>query len=81
MKFIELPEMPEPFFVATDLHYSAGGVEVQKITANTSSICGKLASPWEKRIQVAGAFPLPDGSWQIVTAACDSNGDFVITQA
>ena len=73
--------MPEPFFVATNLHYSAGGVEVQKITANTNSICGKLVSPWERSIQVAGAFPLPNGTWEIVTAACNSNGDFAIVHA
>ena len=81
LKFIELPETAKPFFVATDLHYSAGGVEVQKITANTDSICGTLVSPWQRSVQVAGAFPLPNGTWEIFTAACNSNGDFAIVHA
>ena len=81
LKFIELPETEKSFFVATDLHYSAGGVEVQKITANTDSICGTLSSPWQRKIQVAGAFPLPGGKWQIITAEADSNGEFSIVQA
>jgi hypothetical protein len=79
LKFIELPETPEPFFVADDLHYSGGGAEIASLTINGSTICGKLSSPWECEVQVAGAFPLPDGSYRIVTGKCRSNGEFSLT--
>lgn len=79
LKFIELPGTPQPFFVADDLHYSGGGVEIASLTINGGTICGKLSSPWECEVQVAGAFPLPDGSYRIVTRKCRSNGEFSLT--
>ncbi|MBQ9087358.1 MAG: alpha-galactosidase [Lentisphaeria bacterium] len=80
LKFMALPEERVPFFVASDVNYSAGGVEVTDIEISAAKICGKLSSPWRCQVKLAGAFPLPDGiSWRIVTTTAASNGDFVIT--
>ena len=80
LKFIRMPEMRKPFFVADDLHYSGGGVEIADIKINGNAICGRLTSPWHCRMKLAALFPLPDGiSWQIVNGNCDSNGDFTLT--
>ncbi len=80
LKFIRMPEKRQPFFVADDLHYSAGAVEIVSIKTEGNAICGQLKSPWHCRVRIAGAFPLPDGkSWQIVDGDCDSNGGFTLT--
>lgn len=81
LKSMPLPAERVPFFVASDLNYSAGGVEVTEISITSTAISGKLSSPWHVPVTLAGAFPLPDGkSWHIVTTTiADSNGDFVIT--
>ena len=80
LKLIPLPEKREPFFVADDLHYSGGGVEISSVKINSSAITGQMSSPWHCKVQIAGAFPLPDGrSWQIISGSCDSNGEFSLT--
>lgn len=81
LKFIPLPRERKPFFAATDLHYSAGGVEVETVSVTESTINGKLSSPWDTDVKVAGAFPRPDGSWAIVTATVNSNSEFTLTYA
>lgn len=78
LKFLPIPDGNKPFFVAADLHYSAGGVEVESISMTDDSIKGKLSSPWQTAVQLAGAFPIPGGSWKIVIASANSNGDFSI---
>ena len=80
LKFIRLPEKRHAFFVADDLHYSGGGVEISAIKINDSTITGQMSSPWCCQVKIAGAFPLTDGkSWQVVTAECSSNGTFALT--
>ncbi len=81
LKFIPLPGERKPFFAAANLHYSAGGVEVETISISDNTISGRLSSPWQTTVKVAGAFPQPDGRWEIVTAATSSNGDFTLTYA
>lgn len=82
LKLIQLPEQAAPFFVADDLHYSGGGIEVASVKIDGKTVSGRLSSPWHCQVRIAAAFPVPGKElYRIITGNCDSNGEFSLTLA
>lgn len=58
-------------FVGTDLHFSAGGVEVTAASTDADSVSGSLQTDWKYPIRVTVAFPQGDS---LVTAQATLEG-------
>ena len=50
-----------PVLALTDLHFSAGGVEITEWDAETELVRGKVVTPWQYPVRVAAAFPSESG--------------------
>ena len=56
-----LPWHEQPTFVATDLHFSMGGVEMAEVQADANSVSGRIETCWNYPVQVFVAFPSREG--------------------
>ncbi len=80
IKLIPWDSFDLPTLIATDLHYSGGGVEIESWQVNRNEIKGRLSTRWDGPVNLTVAFPIPNSDTISLHTheVGDPNCDFVI---
>jgi len=66
----------EPRFLATDLHFSMGGVEVSECRVGSARIQGSIETRWRYPVRVTAAFPVLGGDPVLASVVVPVGGRF-----
>ena len=67
-------------FLATDLHFSMGGVEVARCAADDGAIRGRLETSWQYPVRITAAFPAGSGVGLASVTLAGGEKDFVVAR-
>jgi len=64
----------------TDLHFSGGGVEIQRWQVTNDSAAGLINTPWNTPVRITAAFPIGDGYVAQSVVVAPGQKDFQIAR-